>query len=229
MTDWQGTFGDGAEIFISSGKWVVSGSSAGAIPVLVSAEPCIVTYSVHTVYIETGSPHTHWNFTQVDWNNFLDLTHKHAITADWLVAVADLSVWDVGLSTATPSGGVPSPVSCNPFLVCPPQELLHFSHSIVNASMVIEMWCGPCNVWLFTGMSAYIEVKVGCVCAYTHTWLWLAQLYQSEQLATSSTPWLSWLLGCVYSMYTCMYIWSPGRKCVRTVSITLHSWDRGPM
>lgn len=75
----------------SSGKWVVSGGSARAVPVLVSPEPCIVTYSAHTVYIETCSPHTQWNFTWGGWNNFLNLTHKHAITNDWLVAVADLS------------------------------------------------------------------------------------------------------------------------------------------
>jgi len=34
----------------------------------------------------------------------------------------------------------------------------------------------------------------------------LAQLYQSEQLATSSTPWLSWLLGwCTVTTHVCTY------------------------
>ena len=120
--------------------------------------------------------------------------HTQACNHCWLTCSSGWSecvgCWFVN---CYPSGGVPSPVSCNPYLVCPPQELLHFSHSVVNASTVIEMWCGPCNVWLFTGMSAYIEVKVGCVCAYTHTWLWLAQLYQSEQLATSTVVMVTWM------------------------------------
>jgi len=38
VRNWRGTFGDGAEIFTSSGKWVVSGGDARAVPVLVSAE-----------------------------------------------------------------------------------------------------------------------------------------------------------------------------------------------
>ena len=60
---------------------------------------------------------------------------------------------------------------CHPYLVRPPQDLLHIPHSIVNASAVIEMCRGACNVSLLAGMLAYSDIRVGCVCAYTRTWL----------------------------------------------------------